>query len=126
MKEFREAPIEFFTIYVREPHAGEARFWKYRQPETLEEKYANARLLVKQKQITMPVLVDEMDELAHRRFGRLPNMIYVIDKHSKIVYKSMWTRPRELRQFLYDLCRSDDECACFDSAGADQAIGAGT
>ena len=109
MDEFREEPIEFFTIYVREPHAGEARFWRYKQPRTLDEKRANAQLLVKQKKLRMPVLVDEMDELAHRRLGRLPNMIYVVDITGHIVYKSMWTRPDEVRAFLKELVTHDWE-----------------
>lgn len=108
MAEFESQPIEFFTIYVREPHPGEARFWRYKQPGTLGEKVAYAKLLVQQKNITMPVCVDGMDELAHRRFGRLPNMIYVIDKSGRIVYKSMWTRPSELRDFLRELCAADE------------------
>ncbi|MBI4472108.1 MAG: DinB family protein [Acidobacteria bacterium] len=109
MAEFRGKSVEFFTVYVREPHAGEARFWRYRQPADFEQKLANAKLLIRQKNVRMPVLVDGMDELAHRQFGRLPNMIYVVDKDSRIVYKSMWTRVRELRQFLKELCEEDME-----------------
>jgi hypothetical protein len=45
----------------------------------MEEKLANARLLIRQKKVEMPVLMDGMDEAAHRRFGRLPNMVYVVD-----------------------------------------------
>ena len=102
-------PIEFFTIYVREPHAGEARFWRYKQPTTMEEKLANARLLIRQKNMKMPVLMDGMDEAAHRRFGRLPNMVYVVDMKGRIVYKSMWTRHQELREFLKELLQTRDD-----------------
>ncbi len=103
MREFQVQDVEFYTVYVREPHAGEARFWRYKQPQTYQEKQSNARKLLQQKKIEMPLLVDDMDELAHRRFGRMPNMCYVIDKRSRIVYKSMWTRPQELRQVLLEL-----------------------
>jgi hypothetical protein len=57
----------------------------------------------------MPVLVDGMDEAAHRRFGRLPNMVYVVDMTGRIVYKSMWTRHQELREFLRELLQTRDE-----------------
>ncbi|MFQ5544973.1 MAG: TlpA family protein disulfide reductase [Acidiferrobacterales bacterium] len=75
----------------------------------MEEKLANARLLIQQKKVEMPVLVDGMDEAAHRRFGRLPNMVYVIDLTGRIVYKSMWTRHQELREFLRELLQTRDE-----------------
>ncbi len=103
MEDFKNEPIAFFTVYVREPHAGEARFWRYKQPKSYDEKLSNARLLILQKKVTMPFLLDGMDELVHRRFGRLPNMTYVIDKTGRIVYKSMWTRHTELREFLEEL-----------------------
>ena len=96
-------------VYVREPHAGEARFWRYKQPKTYKQKCDNAQLLVSQRNVTMPVLVDEMDELAHRRLGRLPNMVYVIDIAGRIVYKSMWTRPPELREFLRELVETSEQ-----------------
>ncbi len=75
----------------------------------MEEKLANARLLIQQKNVKMPVLVDGMDETAHRRFGRLPNMVYVVDMKGRIVYKSMWTRPQELREFLGEIVQARDE-----------------
>ena len=103
VREFEGQDVEFFTIYVREPHPGEARFWRCKQPRTYQEKQSNARNLVRQKKIEMPLLVDGMDETAHRRFGRMPNMCYVIDKQGRIVYKSMWTRPEELREVLQEL-----------------------
>ena len=75
----------------------------------MEEKLANARLLIQQKKVEMPVLVDGMDEAAHRRFGRLPNMVYVVDMTGRIVYKSMWTRHQELREFLRELLQTRNE-----------------
>lgn len=122
MEDFKDEPIAFFTVYVREPHAGEARFWRYKQPKSYDEKLSNARLLILQKKVTMPLLLDGMDELVHRRFGRLPNMTYVIDKTGRIVYKSMWTRHAELREFLEELRAAEQ----YDSTSepSSQAVGA--
>ncbi len=75
----------------------------------MEEKLANARLLIRQKKVEMPVLIDGMDEAAHRRFGRLPNMVYVVDMSGRIVYKSMWTRHQELREFLREFLQTRDD-----------------
>ena len=72
----------------------------------MEEKLANARLLIRQKNVKMPVLMDDMDEAAHRSFGRLPKMVYVVDMKGRIVYKSMWTRHQELREFLRELLQT--------------------
>ena len=75
----------------------------------MEEKLANARLLIRQKKVEMPVLMDGMDEAAHRGFGRLPNMVYVVDMSGRIVYKSMWTRHLELRELLRELLQIRDD-----------------
>lgn len=49
-----------------------------------------------------------MDGLAQQHFGRLPKKIYVVEKKGRIVYKSIWACPAELRQFSMELCASEE------------------
>ncbi|MDP7224896.1 MAG: hypothetical protein QF909_06770 [SAR202 cluster bacterium] len=51
----------------------------------------------------VPVLIDGYDEAIHKMFGGLPNMIYVIDKTGRVVYKSTWTMHEEVVKVLQEL-----------------------
>ena len=101
--------VEFFHFYAREPHAGEKEFARYAQPTSFEEKMAHAQELQKTRRIDkVTVAVDGMEEKAHRSFGRLPNMAYVVDKQGAIVFKSMWTRFEDIDAVLAELLAEDD------------------
>jgi hypothetical protein len=44
----------------------------------------------------MPLLVDDLKGTVHRAYGEMPNMVYIIDKQGKVVYKAMWTDHAEI------------------------------
>ncbi len=97
-------------MYTREPHAGEKRFENYSQHTSYEHKTNYACELVAEHGMNVPVLIDGFDEEVHRMFGGLPNMVYVIDKTGRVVYKSTWTMHEEVEKVLREL-RSEDEAA---------------
>lgn len=99
-RKFAGRDVEFLLVYVREAHPEERGYRWVKQPQTLEQKWAHARRLVEDRGMTVTVLIDGMDETVHREFGRLPNMVYVIDKDGRIVYKSTWTQAKRLGQVL--------------------------
>lgn len=90
-------------VYVREAHPEERGYRSITQPQTLEQKYGYARRLVTERRMDVTVLVDGMDEAVHRAFGSLPNMVYVISKQGRIVYKATWTRAWRLSEVLAQL-----------------------
>ena len=110
--------MEFLTVYVREAHPGERAYRDYFQHQDFDQKLAYARLLVAEEHLTCPVLVDGMDEAVHRRYGSLPNMVYVIDKTGKIAYNATWTLPEELDRVLAELTADETApapaCGCGD------------
>lgn len=53
------------------------------------------------------MLVDDLHGAVHIAYGSLPNMVYVIDRTGKIVYKSMWTDHEEIASVLANLALVD-------------------
>jgi hypothetical protein len=57
--------------------------------------------------IQNPLLVDDLEGSVHLCYGSMPNMIYIIDKNGKIVYKAMWTDHQEIASVLENLALAD-------------------
>jgi len=102
-RRYREMGFEFFTIYVREPHPGE----NYGAHKSWEQKLNVARDCRTQDGIQTLLLVDDLQGTVHIAYGSLPNMIYVIEKNGKIVYKAMWTDHEEIASVLANLALAD-------------------
>lgn len=68
--------------------------------DTFEAKLDNARLLRDEIGIRRPILVDDLTGTAHRAYGLLPNMTWVIARGGRIVYKSDWTSAANVEAFL--------------------------
>ena len=105
--QFRGKGFEFFTIYVREPHPGE----HYHEHRTWEEKVQYARDCRAQDAIETPLLVDDLNRAVHRAYGEMPNMVYIVDKQVKIVYKALWTDPAEIESVLDNLVMAEEMAA---------------
>lgn len=103
-RKYKDKDVEFFVVYSKEPHAGERRYWKkYEQHTSYEHKLSYAKELVEQFGMKVPVLVDDIDETVVYAFGRMPNMVYIIDKEGKIAYKSDWTEEPRIDLLLDEL-----------------------
>ena len=100
---YRDQGFEFFTVYVREPHPGE----NYGPHRTAEQKLEFARDCRRQDGIVNPMLVDDLAGTVHRRYGSMPNMIYIIEKNGRIAYKAMWTDHDEIASVLANLALAD-------------------
>ncbi len=48
-------------------------------------------------------MLDGMDGAIHHRYGYMPNMVYVIDKAGKVMYKANWTDSPVVDQILTEL-----------------------
>lgn len=66
----------------------------------MRTKLANARRLRDEVGIRRPILVDDLDGTAHRAYGLLPNMTWVVGRGGRIVYKSDWTSAENVSAFL--------------------------
>jgi len=103
-EKYQSKGFEFFIVYVREAHPGE----NFPHHASLEQKLAQARKLRELEGIKIPILVDDLDGTAHKAYGLLPNMVYLIDRDELIVYKSDWTDSHELDGMCESLVRLDE------------------
>src|SRR5258708_5042367 len=96
---FRGDDVEFLFIYVREAHPGE----RISAHSSLKEKIKAARLLRKEESLEMPVLVDDLHGSIHRKYSRLPNPSFLIDKSGQVAFLSLWSRPEGLALAIREL-----------------------
>jgi hypothetical protein len=101
---YRERDFEFLIVYVRESHPGE--YFPHHQ--SWEQKISHAKKLRELDAVEIPILVDDIEGSAHKAYGALPNMVYLIDRDGVVVYKSDWTDAHELDGMCESLIRLDD------------------
>jgi len=98
-EEFRGGDIEFLFIYVREAHPGE----RIQAHKSFEEKLRAARLIRDEEEIQMPMVVDDVRGSIHRKYSRMPNPVFLIDKSGRVAFRSMWAKPKELGEAIEEL-----------------------
>ena len=86
---------KFVMVYVREAHPEEG--WKMEsnrragvsvhQPQTYAERSGNCREFCNRLKPSMPVVVDELNDVVGNAYGGMPARLYVIDAKGKIAYK---------------------------------------
>jgi hypothetical protein len=93
----------FVFVYVREAHPrGDwaDHTFDIKQPTTLAERCEVATLCRTTQKVTMPVVVDEIDDRVSRAYRAVPAQLYVIDDAGRFVYLSRAVRPGEMEQSL--------------------------
>jgi hypothetical protein len=83
-------------VYTREAHPGE----DVPHHDSFDRKLACARLLRDETGIRRPILVDDLAGSAHRGYGMMPNMTWVIDRGGRVAYKANWTSAANVEAFL--------------------------
>src|SRR5438093_13665927 len=91
----RRAVRSVFT-YTREAHPGE----NYRHHTSMDDKRSNARAFRDHSHIRRRILLDDLAGTAHRAYGLLPNMTWIIGPGGFIHYKSSWTSPADVENTL--------------------------
>jgi hypothetical protein len=79
-------------IYTREAHPGE----NYRHHTSMEDKRRNARAFREHSKLQRQIVLDDIAGSAHRAYGLLPNMTWIIGRGGFIHYKSAWTSPTDV------------------------------
>jgi hypothetical protein len=80
------------VIYIREAHplGGPRRTPKefpIADPKTLAERQKVAEDFAKQMKLSVPILVDTIDDQVERAYSGWPDRIYILDREGKIVHK---------------------------------------
>ena len=64
------------------------------QPASYEVRVAQASQMADELKITVPVLIDEMDNPVWCTYGPAPNSAYLINTDGKVLEKQGWYQPR--------------------------------
>lgn len=104
--------VAFLGIYVREAHptdgwplpSNEKAGISFSQPVDREERLAVAKKCCTLLKMTMPLLVDELDDRVGHAYSGMPDRLYLIDREGKVAYKGgrgpMGFKPGELEQSI--------------------------
>ena len=93
---YADRAVRSVFIYTREAHPGE----NYRHHTSMDDKRANARAFVEHSGLKREVLLDTLDGDAHRTYGMLPNMTWIIGRGGFVHYKSAWTSTADVEDAL--------------------------
>ena len=88
--------VEFLLIYVREAHPGE----RLHQHRSFEEKTKAAKLVKPRYNEHRRVLVDAHEGDFHKKYGMMPNILYVIRPDGTVHYRCNWATAKSLRDAL--------------------------
>ncbi len=86
--------VEFFVVYVQEAHPTDG--WQvesnitenvlFRQHQNYEEREAAAQSCTLGLHISIPTLVEEIDNTIDEAYGAAPERLYLIGKDGRVVY----------------------------------------
>ena len=86
--------VEFFVVYVQEAHPTDG--WQvesnidenilFRQHQNYEEREEAAQSCTIGLHISLPTLVEEMDNAIDEAYGAAPERLYLIGKDGRVVY----------------------------------------
>jgi peroxiredoxin len=97
--EYNGDDVQFLFVYVREAHPGE----DLPAHESVDDKLAAAEKLRDEEDIEMPIIVDDLKGSIHRKYAKLPNPTYIIDKSGRIAFRALWTQPDRVEDALEEL-----------------------
>ena len=112
---YRGDEIEFLFVYVREAHPGE----DLPAHESMEDKFRAAQLLRDEEDLKMPVLIDDLRGSVHRKYGKLSNPSYLIDKSGRVAFRCLYAQPSLLENAIDELLGFQQR------TGKDRAVVAG-
>ncbi len=102
--------MQFIIIYTREAHPvgspGEDN--SLAQPVTYEERLELASRTIEAEGLTVPLLVDEMDNPLWCTYGPAPNIAYLIGTGGTIVEKQGWYQPELMKAAIVDYLGEDN------------------
>ena len=104
--------VEFIGVYVREAHPTDG--WRmasndsagvaFAQPATKAEREAIAAKCCDSLKMTMPLLVDGIEDAVGHAYSGMPDRLYLIDKSGRVAYKGgrgpFGFKPGELEQAI--------------------------
>lgn len=104
--------VVFFMVYIREAHPVNG--WQVennrrdgvlvKQPESLAERTKVAAQMCQKLNITLPALIDNMDDRVNKSYSGWPDRLYLVGRDGRIAYKGgpgpRGFKPGELQQAI--------------------------
>ena len=86
--------VHFLLVYIREAHPTDGRVkagnqFVVKSPKTTEERRAIAQDFAKRLNVSIPILVDTLEDRVEQTYACWPNRMYILDAHGKIADKGM-------------------------------------
>jgi hypothetical protein len=89
-----EESFAFLFIYVREAHPADGWALEHNErdgvsvddPKSYEERVALASKTADRLGLSMPVLVDELDDAVENAYAAWPDRIFVVDRDRQVIY----------------------------------------
>ena len=94
--QFADRAVRSVFIYTREAHPGE----NYPHHGSMEDKRRNARAFLEHSKVRRQILLDDLKGTAHRAYGSLPNMTWIVGRGGMIHYKAAWTSAADVADAL--------------------------
>jgi len=88
-REFASKGVNFVFVYTREAHPGE----NYPAHSSFEQKLVHTCAFKAEFKVERPILVDDLTGTAHKLYGALPNMTYLISRGGRVLFRADWTDP---------------------------------
>jgi hypothetical protein len=83
--------VDFYFIYIKEAHPIDSprpnKKIKIDQPKTFERRQEVAAQCVKELELTLPVLVDDMKDSVAKAYGAMPDRLFILGANGKIAYR---------------------------------------
>lgn len=100
--------MDFYVVYIQEAHPSDE--WQmdinveqdvvFEQPKTYEQREAVARACSLGLDVSIPMLIDEMDDGTNRAYGAVPDRLFLVDAEGNVAFKGepgpMGFRPDDL------------------------------
>lgn len=88
------AKAQFFLVYIREAHpidgwmvpVNERERINVTDPTTHDEREEVATECVRELDLSLPTLIDDMEDTANKSYAAWPDRIFIIGKDGKIFY----------------------------------------
>jgi len=81
--------VHFYLVYIREAHPTDGRAirnnrFQVKSPTSLEERRKIARDFAEEMDVSIPILVDTIDDRVQRAYSCWPNRMVIVDAEGKI------------------------------------------
>jgi peroxiredoxin len=104
-EDYNDEDTQFLFVYSREAHPGD----QIRAHHSMKDKIKAAERFRDEEDVQMPIILDDLKGTIHKKYTKLPNPTFIIDKSGRVAFRSLWTRPGVVEDALNELLGRQQE-----------------